>query len=108
METLTLRTLSIYIKKADDRFAQISIGSDLNAFANINLEHGVLGTSANVESSITPAGNGGYRCTMPITSALVIYFFLYLTTAANPIRAQSGVKSDISLFLTDGIRPSRE
>jgi hypothetical protein len=56
--TPTLRTLSIYMKNADNRFAQIAIGSDPNAFANFDLELDVLGTKANVESRIIPEGDG--------------------------------------------------
>jgi hypothetical protein len=52
--TPTLRTLSIYIKNADNRFAQIALGSD----PSFDLQLGVLGTKANVELSIIPAGDG--------------------------------------------------
>jgi len=81
------------MKNAGIRFAHIAIGSDMNAFANFDLEQGVIGTKANVESSIIPAGNGWYRCTMTTTSALGISFLLYLTTAANANRAQGNSTS---------------
>ena len=86
--TSTLRTLSIYMKNEDNRFSQIAIGSDPNAFADFDLQLGVLATKANVESSLIPAGGGWYRCTITIASTLGISFLLYLTTAANDVRAQ--------------------
>jgi hypothetical protein len=94
VRTPTLRTMSIYMKNADIRFAQIAIGSDLNIHANFDLQLGVLGTKhANAQSSIVPAGDGWYRCSMTTTSALGILFILYLTTAANAIRAQGNQTS---------------
>jgi hypothetical protein len=61
VDTSTQRTLSIYMKNADNRFAQIAISLDPSAFANFDLQLGVLGTKANVKSSIIPAGDGWYR-----------------------------------------------
>ena len=37
----TYRTLSIYMKNADNRYAQIAIGSDPDAFANFDLQQGI-------------------------------------------------------------------
>ncbi len=57
--TPTQRTLSIYMKNADNRFAQITIGSDQNIHANFDLQLGVLGTKhASAQSIIVPAGDG--------------------------------------------------
>ena len=80
MRTPTQRMLSIYMKNADNRFAQIAIGSDMNAFANFDLELGVLGTNANVEYSITPAGDDWYRCTCYNYRVIII---LYAQTRAG-------------------------
>ena len=77
----TQRMRSIYMKNADNIFAQIAIGSDPIIHANFELEQGVLKTKhANAQSSIVPAGNGWYRCSMITTSTLGISFLLYLTT----------------------------
>jgi hypothetical protein len=70
----------------------------MNAFANFDLEQDVLGTKANVESSITQVGDGWYRCTMTISSTFGISFLIYLTTAANAIRAQGNTTSK-AIFL---------
>ncbi len=76
------------MKNATNRFAQISIGSDA-IFANFDLELGALGTKhPNVESSITPAGDGWYRCSMRFSSPLGESFVAYLVTAANAVRAR--------------------
>jgi hypothetical protein len=72
----TYRKLSIYMKNADNRFAQIAIGSDPNVFYNFDLEQGVLGTSANVVSSIIPVGDGWYRSSMTFSSPLGISFLI--------------------------------
>ena len=47
----------------------------------------------NVESSITPAGDGWYRCTMTITLVIGTYVVVYLTTTTNAIRAQGNSTS---------------
>jgi hypothetical protein len=36
--------MSIYMKNVDNRFTQLAIGSDPNAFVNFDLEQVVLGT----------------------------------------------------------------
>jgi hypothetical protein len=92
------RTLSSYMTNVENIFAQLAIGSDPNVFANFDLELGVLGANANVASSIIPAGDGWYRCTMTITSALGVSFLLYLTTAANVVRAQGNKTSGAIFF----------
>ena len=46
------------MNNADTRFAQIAIESDSSAFANFDLQLGVLGTKTNVESSIISAFDG--------------------------------------------------
>ena len=90
----TYRTLSIYIKHVDNRYAQKAIGSDPNSFANFDLQLGILGTERNsVQASIFPAGDGWYRCSMTITSHLGLSFLLYLVTASNVIRAQENTTS---------------
>ena len=97
--TPTQHTLSIYMKSSDNRFAQIAIGSDPNIHANCDLQLGVLGTKhANAQSSIVPAGDGWHRCSMTTTSTLGISFLLYLTTAANAVRAQGNPTSG-AMFL---------
>jgi hypothetical protein len=54
----TLRTLSIYMKNATNRFAEISVGED-TIFAIFDLELGVLETKHDsVQASIVPAGDG--------------------------------------------------
>ena len=57
----TSRTLSVYMKNATNRFAQVAIGGDV-VFVNFDLELGVLGTKQNsAQASIVPARDGRYR-----------------------------------------------
>jgi len=93
VETPTQRTLSIYMKNVDNRFAQIAIGSDPNVYATFDLQLGVLGTSVNAASSIVPAGDGWYRCSMMITSATRVCFVFNLTTVSFASRAQGNTTS---------------
>ena len=58
----------------------------------------MLGTSANVASSIFPSGGGWYRFSMTLTSAIGMSFVVYLTSAANVIRAQGNATSG-AIFL---------
>ena len=94
----TYWVLFIYMKNGTNRFAQISVGGE-GIFANFDLELGVLGTKHQfVESSIVPAGDGWYRCSMGITSPNGLSFVVYLVMAANAIRAQGNTTSG-SIFL---------
>jgi hypothetical protein len=92
------RTLSIYMKNADNRYAQLAIGGDPNVYANFDLQLGILGTSKQASSSIIPAGDGWYRCSMTITSPLGVSFVLYLTTVSFASRAQGNTTSG-SIFV---------
>lgn len=58
-------TLSVYAKAGSHSFMQLSHGSGSAIYANFNLLTGEVGTvGANATASITPAGDGWYRCTM--------------------------------------------
>ncbi len=86
------------MKNGTNRFAQISIGGD-GIFANFDLELGVLGTKHQfVESSMVPAEDEWYRCSMGITSPNGLSFVVYLVTAANVVRAQGNTTTG-SIFL---------
>jgi hypothetical protein len=69
----TIVTLSVYAKYAG-RVLQLAFGtSDVtgNPRANFDLQNGILGSSdAGVTPSITPMGNGWYRCAVVATSAV--------------------------------------
>jgi hypothetical protein len=92
------RMLSIYMKNATNRFAQVTIGGDV-VFVNFDLELGVLGTKHNsAQASIVPTGDGWCRCSMTFTSPLGLSFLVYLVTAADAIRDQ-GNSTTGSIFV---------
>jgi hypothetical protein len=73
--TAAAHTLSVYAKRDTNNFVQVRFGVAASAqgFVNFDLNAGTVGTiGATVSSaSITPAGNGWYRCTITGTTAAV-------------------------------------
>ncbi len=72
-------TLSIFAKWVGKRYLQLSFGGgDSNpnlAFQNFDIETGVLGSSSGVtNSAITDVGNGWYRCSTVVESAVTTGF----------------------------------
>jgi len=72
-------TISVFAKWTGQRYLQISFGSgDSNpnlAFQNFDIETGVLGSSSGVtNSAITDVGNGWYRCSTVVESAVTTGF----------------------------------
>lgn len=63
-----------------------------NPVANFDLQNGVLGTtSGSITSTIENYGNGWYKCSATVTSAVTVAFscFIGLTTSPSAGRAQS-------------------
>lgn len=73
--TAAAHTLSVYAKRDTNNFVQVRFGVAASAqgFVNFDLNAGTVGTiGATVSSaSITPAGNGWYRCAITATTAAV-------------------------------------
>jgi len=93
--TAAAHTLSVYAKKGTNNFLQVRFGATAIAagigFANFNLDTGVVGTvGAGISgSSITPAGNGWYRCSITGTTlAAASNVGLYLVTSATAVSAE--------------------
>jgi len=93
--TAAAHTLSVYAKKGTNNFLQVRIGATAIAagtgFANFNLDTGVVGTvGAGISgSSIIPAGNGWYRCSITGTTlAAASNVGLYLVTSATAVSAE--------------------
>ena len=70
-----------------------------NVYAKFDLQLGMLGTSVNAKSSILPAGDGWYRCSMTITSANGIFFLLHLTNVSFASRAQGNTTSGVIIII---------
>jgi len=68
--TATAYTYSVYIKAAERSW--VVLGLDIGAGEKktwFNLSTGAIGTNANTTATISPAGNGWYRCIVTSTSA---------------------------------------
>jgi hypothetical protein len=99
-------TISCYVKKDTNDFFQFyltagNFGS--NAFANFDVNNGVLGTLGvnSITSSITDAGNGWYRCSMTsnaISSSTSVSMNLALIPTATSSRSFNN-ELTTSLFL---------
>jgi hypothetical protein len=88
--TATTVTASIYAKKGTNNFLQIFSGTSSQAFANFNLDSGVVGTLGSLAtSSIQNVGNGWYRCIMTFTAASGSTFRWALVSSASAGYGQS-------------------
>jgi hypothetical protein len=93
--TAAAHTLSVYAKRDTNDFVQLRFGAAAIAagigFANFDLNAGTVGTIGPGLSaaSITPAGNGWYRCTITGTTlAAASNVGLYIVTSATAITAE--------------------
>ena len=94
-------TISCYVKKDTNDFFQFYLTSAnflSQAFANFDVNNGVLGTlgANSIASSITDAGNGWYRCSMTsnaVSSSATVSLNLSLITTATSSR---GSNNDLS------------
>ena len=99
-------TISCYVKKDTNDFFQFYLTSanfGAQAFANFDVNNGVLGTlgANSIASSITDAGNGWYRCSMTsnaISSSAAVSLNSSLITTATSSRGSSNDLTT-SLFL---------
>jgi hypothetical protein len=99
----TSYTLSFYVKKNTSDFIQLLFSSATfgsNAFANFDINTGVLGTVGSATTAtITSAGNGWYRCaiTAPATSSgagnMSLAFIQNATDARLPTYLGNGTDS---------------
>jgi hypothetical protein len=97
-------TFSIYAKKNTNDFIQFAGASGVfpsTAYANFDLNNGVLGTvGSGATATITSVGNGWYRCTMTATatSTATTSFGYYLISSATAIRTELNTLST-SLYI---------
>jgi hypothetical protein len=89
--TTTTTTASIYAKKGTHNFLQIFSGTSSQAFANFNINTGVVGTFGTLATaSIQNAGDGWYRCSITITSPPSGSTFRWaMVTSASAVYAES-------------------
>jgi hypothetical protein len=103
--TAAAHTFSVYAKKDTNDFVQLRFGAAAiaggNGFANFDLNAGTVGTIGPGLSaaSITPAGNGWYRCTITGTTVAVSSLIsLYIVSSATAPSAQANTLTT-SVFL---------
>jgi hypothetical protein len=101
----TTYSISVYAKKNTNNFLQINTATTpfgVNAWANFNLDSGVVGTvGSSATASIQNVGNGWYRCviTAPAVATGTYASALFtLITSATSVRAESNTLST-SVFL---------
>jgi hypothetical protein len=101
----TTYSLSCYIKKNTNNFAQVVGGSGafgLNVWANFDLNSGVVGSVGSLTTaSITNVGDGWYRCTIIGTATATVSsvaLVLALVNSSTATRAESNSLST-SVFI---------
>lgn len=81
---------SFFAKKGENSFIQITNSEDANAYANFDLNSGVLGSSNVFTPTIIDYGNGWYRCIATINAPLAINFArIGLITSSTSARVES-------------------
>ncbi len=93
VQTSTLLTISsvaysgsVYAKAGERTWIVVGIGTTVSGIAYFNLSNGTIGTvTAGFTASITPAGNGWYRCSVSgtISAANQSVMAIYLALANN-------------------------
>jgi len=103
--TAAAHTLTVYAKRDTNDFVQLRFGAAAialgNGFANFDLNAGTVGTIGTglTAASITPAGNGWYRCTITGTTlAATSNLGIYIVTSATAVSAEPNTLTT-SVFL---------
>jgi len=92
-------TLSVYAKAGEYSWLFMGDTNSTNNGANFNLATGVLGTiGSNATATITPAGNGWYRCTVATTASAGSGIGLYVQNANNVITFAGNATSGIYVW----------
>jgi uncharacterized protein (UPF0333 family) len=90
-------TLSVFAKAGTNNFIQLRFFSALGAaFANFDLENGVVGTNGSGASSlIVSVGNGWYRCVMTATTTASASggFNVWLVTSDSAVSGETNTLS---------------
>jgi hypothetical protein len=82
---------SCFIKEGTSPYVQLCENTNVNIYANFDLNAGTLGTvGSSTTATITSAGGGWYRCTIAFTvSASANIVYLNSITSSTSARAQS-------------------
>jgi hypothetical protein len=84
----TLRTVSIFLRRGTNNFAQLCFSGDVTNFANYDLLTGTIGSLSDaVTSTMIPWRDGWYRCTMTYTSPTATGLFISIVSSSMAPRA---------------------
>jgi len=112
---LPTRTLSVFLRKGTNDFAQIIGGSESNEFVNYNLATGVVGSAGSLvtSASMQPWKDGWYRCTFTTASSTTNSFGICIVASNSAARFESnslatsiyvaGPQSEVGTFATSYI-----
>jgi hypothetical protein len=97
-------TASIYAKAGTYGFLQIMHASNSAYFANFNLTTGVVGTVGGgiTSTTITPVGNGWYRCSMTFTPAALGTIRFNVISSATAVYNESWTPAGTETFFLWG------
>jgi hypothetical protein len=102
----TQYTISVYAKKNTNNFIQVAGGAisfGTNAFANFDLNNGVLGTIGSAATArIENVGNGWYRCsiTAPAIATTIsgVGLYILITSATSAISETNSLSTSVFLW----------
>ena len=90
-------TISVYAKASERGVLQLLFNGSISivSFANFDLVNGVVGSKgSNVSESITPVGDGWYRCTLTANvvagTAPALYYCMQTSTTATRAQTYAG------------------
>ena len=88
---LPVRTLSVFLRKGTNDFAQILGGLDNNDFVNFDLASGVVGTIglSVISATMQPWKDGWYRCTFTTASLTTSSFGICIVASNTALRFES-------------------
>jgi hypothetical protein len=86
----TGKTLSVYAKRETNDFIQLLFGADTGPWANFDLLNGTVGSTGTVLSAtITPVGNGWFRCSVSTASTTATSATINLVSTSTAARNEA-------------------
>ena len=86
-------TMSVFMRRGTNNFAQLASYIDTIFFANFDLLNGVVGNNSALSTIVTPGGNGWYRCTLTTASTTANAFVVFIVSSATSPRAETNTLS---------------
>ena len=96
--TFNLPTLSVFLKKGTNNFAQLRFFNDTVRYANFDLDNGTAsGFGDGNNATITAVANGWYRCSITSTTSIT-GFAVQVVTGLSAVRNETNTLST-SIFI---------